>query len=234
LNVPKSYVDYDHNGIPIPGSYDPSGAEDREEDEEGNPLPEPVAARLVMRQENTHRVILNTVIIKALKFEEKPSNTAVQILFTAFEETKPINMLLKVCPYFEIRRTTTNVSIDVRNQRTTLHIRDIDHSARVMRVYLYEYGPYDIIFICREPNTQARIFRLLGEYIKIRLEFVILSIARCGLKLAMVFFPFTLFRRQICIQRAYFKKIIGRIHAEIDETESLSITLNRSPFASGT
>lgn len=95
LNVPKSYVDYDHNGLPIPGSFDPSGAEDREDDD-GNLLPEPVAARLVMRQENTHRVILNTVIIKALKFEEKPSNTAVQILFTAFEETKPVNMLLKV------------------------------------------------------------------------------------------------------------------------------------------
>ncbi len=93
LNVSKSFIDYDENGVPILGSFDPSGADG--DDEEGGESNTP-AARLIMRQENTHRVILNTVILKALKFEEKPGGTAAQILFTAFEDTKPVNMLLKV------------------------------------------------------------------------------------------------------------------------------------------
>lgn len=93
LNVPNSYVEYDENDVPILGSYDPSG---REEDQDEN-SPEPVAARLIMRQENTHRVILNTPIVKALNFEEKHgSGGGMQILFTAFEGEKPINMLLRV------------------------------------------------------------------------------------------------------------------------------------------
>jgi hypothetical protein len=94
LNVPRSYVDYDENGIPIPGSFDPS-ARDDSDDEGGEPGP--TAARLIMRQDNTHRVILNTVILKGLKFEEKSSSSGkAQVLFTAFEEAKPVNMLLRV------------------------------------------------------------------------------------------------------------------------------------------
>jgi DEAD/DEAH box helicase domain-containing protein len=52
-----------------------------------------------MRQENTHRVILNTIIVRAMEFKPKPATSTAQILFTAFEgdkEPKPINMLLKV------------------------------------------------------------------------------------------------------------------------------------------
>jgi hypothetical protein len=93
LNVPRIYVDYDENGIPIPGSFDPSARDDSDE-EGGEPVP--TVARLIMRQENTHRVIMNTVILKALKFEEKSSGNGAQILFTAFEEGKPVNMLLRV------------------------------------------------------------------------------------------------------------------------------------------
>jgi hypothetical protein len=90
VNVPKSAVDYDDiSGTPIPGSFDPSAIEE----EDGGPT----VSRLIMRQENTHRVILNTPIVKGLKFEERPSNKAIQILFTAFEEGSHIQMLLKVC-----------------------------------------------------------------------------------------------------------------------------------------
>jgi Ran-binding protein 3 len=84
------------------GTFDPSSREDDEEEHEG---PQPVAARLVMRQENTHRVILNTVILKAQKFDQKSANSAIQILFTAIENGKPVNMLLKVCAYESIRMT---------------------------------------------------------------------------------------------------------------------------------
>ncbi|TVY18587.1 Nucleoporin [Lachnellula arida] len=95
INVPKPCVDFDENGVAIPGSFDASGLEDEDED----PAAPPRVARLIMRQENTHRVVLNTVIIRAMEFTDKPSNTAAQILFTAFEgdkEPKPINMLLKM------------------------------------------------------------------------------------------------------------------------------------------
>ncbi|KAF7957337.1 hypothetical protein EAE96_002923 [Botrytis aclada] len=86
INAPKSCVDFDENGHAIPGSFDSSMLE-------GN------SVRLVMRQENTHRVILNTVVLKAMEFKPKPSTTSAQVLFTAFEgetEAKPINMILKM------------------------------------------------------------------------------------------------------------------------------------------
>ncbi|EDN98444.1 hypothetical protein SS1G_13303 [Sclerotinia sclerotiorum 1980 UF-70] len=86
INAPKSCVDFDENGHVIPGSFDSSMLEGH-------------SVRLVMRQENTHRVILNTVVLKAMEFKPKPSTTSAQVLFTAFEgETaaKPINMILKM------------------------------------------------------------------------------------------------------------------------------------------
>ena len=86
INAPKACVDIDDNGHTIPGSFDSSMLEGH-------------SVRLVMRQENTHRVILNTVVLKAMEFKPKPSTTSAQVLFTAFEgevEAKPINMILKV------------------------------------------------------------------------------------------------------------------------------------------
>ncbi|KAF7875313.1 hypothetical protein EAF04_002485 [Stromatinia cepivora] len=86
INAPKSCVDLDENGHVIPGSFDSSMLEGH-------------SVRLVMRQENTHRVILNTVVLKAMEFKPKPSTTSAQVLFTAFEgetEAKPINMILKM------------------------------------------------------------------------------------------------------------------------------------------
>lgn len=94
INVPKSCVSYDISGLPIRGSFDASGLEDDEEEEPNSSR----VVRLIMRQENTHRVVLNTVLVRAMEFKDKPSATAAQFMFTAFEgpELKPINMLLKV------------------------------------------------------------------------------------------------------------------------------------------
>ncbi|ATZ48632.1 Bcyrb2 [Botrytis cinerea B05.10] len=86
INAPKSCVDFDESGHAIPGSFDSSMLEGK-------------SVRLVMRQENTHRVILNTVVLKAMEFKPKPSTTSAQVLFTAFEgetEAKPVNMILKM------------------------------------------------------------------------------------------------------------------------------------------
>lgn len=90
LNVPRDSVDYGRDGLPILGTFDLSA---RDEDAEEHTS---TVSRLILRQENTHRVVLNTPILKALHFQEKP-NFPTQILFTAFEDGKPVQMLLKVC-----------------------------------------------------------------------------------------------------------------------------------------
>jgi hypothetical protein len=94
INVPKSCVSYDQNGLPLSGSFDISGLDDEnDEDSTGPRVP-----RLIMRQENTHRVVLNTIIVRAMEFRDKPTTTAAQIIFTAFEgekEPKPVQMLLR-------------------------------------------------------------------------------------------------------------------------------------------
>lgn len=99
VNVPKSCASFDENGIAVPGSFDASGLDEEEEEESTSRC----MPRLIMRQENTHRVILNTIILRAMEFRDKPSSSAAQILFTAFEgekNPKPINMLFKASgPY---------------------------------------------------------------------------------------------------------------------------------------
>ena len=90
VNVHRDTMDFWPSGQFTPGSFDPSTMKSEDA---------PVA-RLVMRQENTHRVILNTIIYKALEFKDKPSTTGAQMFFTAMEgdaEPKPIQMLLKAC-----------------------------------------------------------------------------------------------------------------------------------------
>ncbi|KAH7313120.1 hypothetical protein BKA65DRAFT_467537 [Rhexocercosporidium sp. MPI-PUGE-AT-0058] len=94
INVPSSCVSFDDNGVAIPGSFDASGLEDGDAESTGPRVP-----RLIMRQENTHRVILNTIVVRAMEFADKPGTSTAQIMFTAFEgdkESKPINMILKM------------------------------------------------------------------------------------------------------------------------------------------
>ncbi|KAG4440166.1 hypothetical protein IFR05_004375 [Cadophora sp. M221] len=94
INVPNSCVSFDDNGVAIPGSFDASGLEDEDAESTGPRVP-----RLIMRQENTHRVILNTIVVRAMEFVDKPGTSTAQIMFTAFEgdkESKPINMILKM------------------------------------------------------------------------------------------------------------------------------------------
>ena len=117
INVPKACATFDDFGTAIPGSFDASGLEEEAESDPNQPK----VARLIMRQENTHRVVLNTVILKAMKFEDKPATSTAQIIFTAFEgttEAKPINMLLKVSLNLCTKAfTLLTSSIDERKQR---------------------------------------------------------------------------------------------------------------------
>lgn len=94
VNAPKTCVSYDENGSVISGSFQFSGVV--------NEAKEPTTscvARLIMRQENTHRVVLNTVILRSMTFENKNAASSSQFVFTALEgekELKPIMMLLKL------------------------------------------------------------------------------------------------------------------------------------------
>lgn len=100
VNVPKSSVRFDDNRNAITGSFDASLLED-----EGRYPSSSRVARLIMRQESTHRVILNTMILSVMEFLDSKAMTSraqsstAHILFTAFEgekEARPVNMLLKV------------------------------------------------------------------------------------------------------------------------------------------
>jgi len=94
INVPEANVDYDDEDHAIPGSYRKSSGEDVE-----SATSVPSVPRLILRQENTHRVILNTALAKHMVFKDKPAANSAQIQFTAIEgdqDPKPVSMLLKV------------------------------------------------------------------------------------------------------------------------------------------
>jgi len=98
INVPDSCVSYDEvTGAPIPGSFDASALDDDDEEEGGAGRGNKIV-RLIMRQDHTHRVLLNTAILPAMAFEEKATLKSVGVLFTAFEgdEAKPVSVHLKV------------------------------------------------------------------------------------------------------------------------------------------
>uniref|UniRef100_L2FE76 DEAD/DEAH box n=1 Tax=Colletotrichum fructicola (strain Nara gc5) TaxID=1213859 RepID=L2FE76_COLFN len=97
INVPEACVSFDDSGLPIPGSFDASGLENDEDPEAGNGTAHKVA-RLIMRQDQTHRILLNTVILPAMKFQEKTSLKSVGVMFTAFEgeEAKPVSVHMRM------------------------------------------------------------------------------------------------------------------------------------------
>jgi hypothetical protein len=90
VNVPKSTIELDDSGIPIKDSFDASVLED-DVDEDTNTRQN---VRLIMRQDHTLRVILNTAIVPAMKFQLTQTLKAAHVLFTAFEggEAKQVQM----------------------------------------------------------------------------------------------------------------------------------------------
>ncbi|KAI8957644.1 hypothetical protein F5Y11DRAFT_76472 [Daldinia sp. FL1419] len=88
INVPLACVDIDEEtGGAVPGSFDASSLDSSD----GK------VVRLVMRQDSTHRVILNTVIIPAMHFQEKSTAKATYVLFTAIEGEGAVSVQVKVC-----------------------------------------------------------------------------------------------------------------------------------------
>lgn len=86
INVPLACVRTDNSGVPIASTFDASALKDAESK----------VVRLIMRQDSTHRVILNTAIIPAMKFQDKSSLKATYVLFTAIEDDGPVSVQIKV------------------------------------------------------------------------------------------------------------------------------------------
>lgn len=97
INVPHACVEFDDSGAVVPGSFDASGLEAVEKFADDNDKG-PKVARLILRQDQTHRVILNTAILPAMEFQEKASLKSVGILFTALEgnEAKPVSITMRM------------------------------------------------------------------------------------------------------------------------------------------
>ncbi|KAK4100805.1 PH domain-like protein [Parathielavia hyrcaniae] len=90
VNVPRVTVDPDEaTGLPDPASFDASVLGD-EQDERRK------LVRLIMRQDHTHRVILNTVVLPAMKLQVTNRLKTSTVLFTAFEEGEGRQVQMKL------------------------------------------------------------------------------------------------------------------------------------------
>ncbi|KAI0447370.1 hypothetical protein F4803DRAFT_546266 [Xylaria telfairii] len=87
LMVPKECaVSGDNPNIALPGSFDATALKDSETK----------IIRLVMRQDATHRVILNTTLLPNMEFREKSGLKATSVLFTAIEDDGPVSITLRM------------------------------------------------------------------------------------------------------------------------------------------
>lgn len=101
INVPLSCVDIDEDtGAPIHGSFDASALEDADSK----------VVRLIMRQDATHKVILNTIVIPAMSFQYKENGGNVAyLLFTAIEgDGDAVPMQIKVYILLNLRLKYNN------------------------------------------------------------------------------------------------------------------------------
>lgn len=94
LNIPKSAIEFDASGTADITSFDPSGLEDNDEAEPKKSK----SVRLLMRQDHTLRLLLNTTVVPAVKFQLIPKLKAAHVLFTAFEANEVKQVQMKVCP----------------------------------------------------------------------------------------------------------------------------------------
>ena len=91
VNVPKTTIEINDHGYPEMSSFDASVLDD---DENGGRS----GVRLILRQDHTLRVILNTAIVPAMKFQLNQKLKAAYVLFTAFEGDEVKQVQMKVRP----------------------------------------------------------------------------------------------------------------------------------------
>jgi hypothetical protein len=93
VNVPQSSVEYDEQGNPMPESFDASTLED---DESTDGSKGRKSVRLIMRQDHTLRVILNTVILPNMDFVLNTKLKSSTVLFMAFDGAEVMQVQMKV------------------------------------------------------------------------------------------------------------------------------------------
>ncbi|KAK3398709.1 hypothetical protein B0T20DRAFT_438016 [Sordaria brevicollis] len=96
VNVPKASVKRDHSGNWNSRSFDASALVEDNGDGESGGSGGRKSVRLVMRQDHTLRVILNTAIVPAMEFVVTKKLKASYVLFTAFEGTEPRQVQVKL------------------------------------------------------------------------------------------------------------------------------------------
>jgi Ran-binding protein 3 len=91
LNVPKASVEFDDAGTADIASFDASVLETGSDEDEAKSQQ---SVRLIMRQDHTLRLILNTTIVPAIKFQVITKLKSANVLFTAFDtdEVKQVQM----------------------------------------------------------------------------------------------------------------------------------------------
>lgn len=96
VNVPESTVEFDELGNPKPETFDASVLDT--EDSDGAKGRKNV--RLIMRQDHTLRVILNTAILPAMEFHLTKRLKSSLVLFMAFEGTEVTQVQMMVSASF--------------------------------------------------------------------------------------------------------------------------------------
>ena len=88
INVPDHCVEFDMDGVPLVGTFDASQLGSC-----NGKVP-----RLILRQDQTHKVLLNTAIHPTADFQEKATLRATNVLFVSFEgaEGKAVSITAKV------------------------------------------------------------------------------------------------------------------------------------------
>lgn len=105
INVPEATVDTDDHGTVIPESFDASmlqSDQDEEDVEAGSTTTAkgPKVVRLIMRQDHTHRVVVNTAVTGATDFVKREMLRAATFTFNAVEgpEAKRAMLQIKMSP----------------------------------------------------------------------------------------------------------------------------------------
>lgn len=106
VNVPESSVEFDDVGNPKPESFDASVLETDDGDDETKGRKN---VRLILRQDHTLRVILNTAILPAMEFHLTKRLKSSLVLFMAFDGNEVKQVQMQASPSFP--STSTAISV---------------------------------------------------------------------------------------------------------------------------
>ncbi|TLD31185.1 hypothetical protein PspLS_02849 [Pyricularia sp. CBS 133598] len=92
INVPEATIDFDQTGAALTASFDASMLDAGDSDSKT-----PKVVRLIMRQDHTLRVVINTAVLAGTEFVRREMMKAVGFLFTALEgpDARPVTLQIK-------------------------------------------------------------------------------------------------------------------------------------------